>query len=218
MLIRIAAVSLFAAAAWAQTVCAPTPRYSTCDLVFDVPSAGADQTLDLHAEFRSPHQTTALVNAFWDGGTKWVIRFAPAEAGVYNYRLTSAVAAFNGKEGQFTATDNKKSGWLRAANLHHFAFVEGNQSDASFVDGRSGSQFRVDGFTAWKPLVDTRAQQHFNHLAITLVDEGSSATFPLAGIFSRGGGKDPVCEYARHHRRSRFLRSEQPDEPAIAVA
>ena len=79
MVVRIAALLALSAAAWAQTVCPPTPRYSPCDLVFDVPSA------DLRAEFRSPRLDTALVHAFWDGGTKWVIRYTPSEAGVVHF-------------------------------------------------------------------------------------------------------------------------------------
>src|SRR5690242_5580625 len=114
-MLRIAAALAFAAAAWAQTVCPPTPRYSTCDLVFDVPSANGDRPLDLHAEFRSPKHATALVNAFWDGGTKWVIRFTPTEAGSYTFRLSGEAASLNGKEGQFTATPNDKTGWVRGA-------------------------------------------------------------------------------------------------------
>src|SRR5580704_14331689 len=86
------------ALAWAQTVCPPTPQFSTCDLVFDIPSAKGDQAIDLQAEFRSPHQTTGSVKAFWDGGTRWVIRYTPAESGTYAWKLN------DGKEGQFTAT------------------------------------------------------------------------------------------------------------------
>src|SRR5579862_3654632 len=125
MLFRMAAALAFSVAAFAQTVCPPTPQYSPCDLVFDVP--GHSDNLDLHAEFRSPHQDTALVKAFHDGGAHWVIRFTPAEAGNYSFRLTSSESSFNGKQGQFTATPNNKTGWLRAANLHHWAFAEGNQ-------------------------------------------------------------------------------------------
>src|SRR5437762_11150441 len=93
-----------AAVAGAQTVCPPTPQFTPCDLVFDIPSAKGDQPLELQAEFRSPHQSTGLVKAFWDGGTRWVIRCTTAEAGAYVWRVTSGIAGCNGKEVQFTAT------------------------------------------------------------------------------------------------------------------
>src|ERR1700743_2988575 len=79
-------------AAWAQAVFPPAPEFPPCDLVFDIPSAAGNQPIDLHAEFRSPHQNTGRADAFWDGGTRWVIRYTAAEAGTYNWRLTSAIA------------------------------------------------------------------------------------------------------------------------------
>jgi hypothetical protein len=179
-MVRITAALAFSAAAWAQTVCPPTPRYSTCDLVFDVPSANGDQPLDLHAEFRSPKHATALVNAFWDGGTKWVIRFTPTEAGPYTFRLSGALNSLNGKEGQFMATadeKNDRTGWLRPANVHHFAFIEGNNRTPHLWMGAVVPEYPSMDLARWKSLVDTRAQQHFNHLAVTLVDESVAAGF-----------------------------------------
>jgi hypothetical protein len=177
MMVRIAAVLFFAMPVGAQMVCQPVPRYSPCDLVFDIPSATGGQPLDLHAEFRSPLATTALVNAFHDGGTKWVIRFTPTESGAYTYRLTSALESLNGKQGGFIALPNNKAGWLRAANLHHFAFVEGNTYTPHLWTGGVVPGFAsMDGNT-WRQLADARAAQHFNHLAATLVDDSVAANF-----------------------------------------
>jgi hypothetical protein len=125
MLGRISMILTLATAAGAQTVCPPTPEFTPCDLVFDIPSANGDKPIDLQAEFRSPHQNTGLVKAFWDGGTRWIIRYTPAEPGNYAWRVTSTLPGLASKEGQFTATPvENKPGWLRAANVHHFAFVD----------------------------------------------------------------------------------------------
>ncbi len=196
MVFRIAAALAFAAAAWAQTVCPATPRYSSCDLIFDVPSASGDRPLDLRAEFRSPKQATALVNAFWDGGTKWVIRFTPAEAGSYTFRLSGAVASLNGKEGQFTATPNDKTGWLRPANVHHFAFTEGNNRTPHLWMGGVVPDFASMDAARWRSLVDVRAQQHFNHLAVTLVDESASSNFRAPAFYQAAEEK---IRYADDH-------------------
>ncbi|MEP6717144.1 MAG: DUF5060 domain-containing protein [Terriglobia bacterium] len=182
MTTRICVLLALAVFARAQTNCPPTPRYATCDLVFDVPGANGDQPLDLHAEFRSPHHDTALMNAFWDGGTKWVIRFAPAEAGEYTWRVTGP-PAFNGKVGQFTATSNAKTGWLRAANVHHFANVEGTVLTPHLWMGGVIPDFAHMDSVRWKAMIDTRASQHFNHMAVTLVDENSSADFRSPEFF-----------------------------------
>ena len=188
VIVRIFAVLGLSVCACAQTVCPPTPQFSTCDLVFDIPSAKGDQPIDLQAEFRSPRQNTGAVRAFWDGGTRWVIRYTPAESGTYAWRLTSGIAGFNGKEGQFTATppSGNKPGWLRAANLHHFAFVDAanpNNITPHLWMGGVVPGFAAMSLAQWKSLVDTRANQHFNHLGITLVDEVGTSDFQSPEFF-----------------------------------
>jgi hypothetical protein len=158
----------------AQNVCPPVPRYSPCDIAFEVPGADSSAQLNLQAEFRSPHHDTALVRAVWDGGAKWMIRFTPTEAGQYDWRLTSSRPEFNGKEGHLTSLPNEKAGWLRAANVHHFAFVEGNTLTPHLWTGGVVAGFPKMDASRWQSLVDTRAAQHFNHLAVTLVDDASS--------------------------------------------
>lgn len=184
MIFRAAtALLLLALAAWGQTICPATPTYTPCDLVFDIPSAPADHVVDLHAEFRSPAANTALVNAFWDGGSKYVIRYTPTETGDHTYRLTSGIDAFNGKQGRFSATANDRKGWLRAANLHHFALVEGNVLTPHLWMGAIVPGFASMDGVAWRNLVDARAGQHFNHLGVVLIDEAVSARFRSPDLF-----------------------------------
>jgi len=183
---RISLIFALAAIAGAQTVCPPTPEFTPCDLVFDIPSATGDRLLDLQAEFRSPHQSTGLVKAFWDGGTRWIIRYTPAESGSYAWRVTSSVPGLGGKEGQFTATPVDKPGWLRAANVHHFAFVDAaNQNNLTphLWMGAVVPGFSSMSQSQWQSLVDTRAAQHFNHLGVTLVDEASASNFQSPEFF-----------------------------------
>jgi hypothetical protein len=175
-----------AAAAYGQTVCPPTPEFTPCNLVFDIPSAKGDQPIDLQAEFRSPHQSTGLVKAFWDGGTRWVIRYTPAESGAYAWRITSSLPGLGGKEGQFTSTPVDKPGWLRAANVHHFAFVDAvnpNNLTPHLWMGAVVPGFAAMPVAQWKSLVDTRAAQHFNHLGVTLVEEASGSNFRSPEFF-----------------------------------
>jgi hypothetical protein len=191
VLLPIAAVSVL----HAQTVCPPTPRYSPCDILFDVPGSGGEQPLSLQAEFRSPHHDTALVHAVWDGGSRWLIRFTPTEAGEYTYRLTSSQPSLSGKEGHFTSSPDDKAGWLRAANLHHFALVEGNALTPHLWMGGVVAGFPKMSLAQWKSLVDTRASQHFNHLAITLVDD-ASLSFKTPEFFRAAEEK---IRYANDH-------------------
>jgi hypothetical protein len=186
MITRMFIIGAAAAGAWAQTVCPPAPQFSPCDLVFDIPSARPDQPVDLQAEFRSPHQSTGLARAFWDGGTRWILRYTPAEAGMYEYRLIGSTAPFSGTQGVFTATPADKPGWLRAANVHHFAFVDDTKPNYPTPHLWMGAMipgFASMGVAQWKSLVDTRAAQHFNHLGVTLVDEASATAFQSPDFF-----------------------------------
>jgi hypothetical protein len=185
-MVRLMASLAFAAACRAQTLCPPTPQFSPCEIVFDIPSASPDQTLDLEAQFRSPHQNSGIAKAFWDGGTRWVVRYTPSEPGSYAYRITSRLAEFNGKEGQITSTPVTRPGWVRAVNVHHFAYVD--EANANSLSPHLWMGGVVAGFASidaaqWKTLVDARSAQHFNHLGITLVDESSAGRFKSPEFF-----------------------------------
>ena len=183
-----------AAAASAQTICPPTPEFTPCDLVFDIPSApgSVDRPVDLEAEFRSPHNDTGRAKAFWDGGTRWVIRYSAAESGNYVWRINSSLAGLGGRQGQFTATPADRVGWLRAANTHHFAFADEtspNNLKPHLWMGAIVAGFTSMGDPQWRSLVDTRASQHFNHLGITLVDDSSGANFRTPEFFRAAEAK-----------------------------
>src|SRR5215469_3673528 len=121
----------------AQTGCDNTPAYKPCELVFELAEADAAShpdpyvNVELRAEFRSPRQRTFLQPAYWDGGRRLVIRFAPTEAGTWNYRITSNIGSWDGKTGTFTAVPSDAPGFIRAANVHHWAFTE---RDANGLD------------------------------------------------------------------------------------
>jgi Domain of unknown function (DUF5060)/Putative collagen-binding domain of a collagenase len=194
MAVRFLLLFALSACAVAQTVCPATPQYSPCDIVFDIPSANGDQATDLEGEFRSPKQNTALVHAFWDGGTRWVIRYTPAEAGTYAYRITSKLPGIGGKTGDFAATAVAKPGWLRAANVHHFAAVEGTTLSPHLWMGAVVPGFPSMDAARWKSLVDARAAQHFNHLGVTLVE--GQEDFRSPAFFN---GAEEKIRYANGH-------------------
>jgi hypothetical protein len=198
------AIRLFTAFAFvcaivsAQTVCPPTPAFSPCDLVFDIPSAPTNKPLDLRAEFRSPRATTFLARAFWDGGTRWIVRYIPAEPGTHAFRLMGTVAGFSGKQGEITATPGPANhpGWIHPTNLHHFASVDGLIYTPYLYMGAVVPGFASMDFAGWKALVDERASQHFNHIGVTLVDGSGSATFRTPEFFRAAEEK---IAYANQH-------------------
>ena len=166
---RLAALLLTAVALRAQSPCTNTPAYSSCDIVFELPAGQTDpyKTVDLKAEFRSPRHRTFAMPAFWAGGNRMIIRFAPTEAGDWDYRLTSNLKEFDGKTGNFTAASSPSPGFIRAANVHHWAYTE---KDARGLDqahlwmGATDLQFPSEDDAAFRAMADARAAQKFNHL------------------------------------------------------
>src|SRR5215467_12451608 len=115
----------------AQNPCSNTPAYSPCELVFELNAQDAAAhpnpyvTVEIKAEFRSPRHRTFLLPAYWDGGKRMVIRFAPSEAGQWDYRLSGNIKQFDGQQGSFTAAASEAPGFVRPANVHHWAYTEG---------------------------------------------------------------------------------------------
>ncbi len=177
-----ACLFLVAMSAHAQTICAPTPAFSPCELVFDLSDAdfGAHaspyQSVEIQAEFRSPHQHTFLLPAFWDGERRMVIRFAPTEPGDWVFRITSNLDTYNGKTGQFTATESDAPGFIRAANMHHFAYTggDGNTPHLWMGDTLMRGAFMDDA--AFRQFVDARAAQKFTHIRVSATGEADDLT------------------------------------------
>ncbi len=168
------AVATVAAAAWAQTVCPPTPVYSPCDIVFELPAEQAAAhpnpylSVQLQAEFRSPRHQTFLMPGFWDGGTRMVVRFAPTVAGAWDVRVSSNIPAFDGKLGQFTATESSPPGFIRPANVHHWAWT--GSGKAHLWMGDTSYRFAFLDRALFERVIDARAAQKFNHLRGVIIE------------------------------------------------
>ncbi len=126
MTARLPLLLFLASPAFAQTPCDNTKAWSPCEFAFDL--SGADATshpnpyadVEFEAEIRSPHFRTFLMPAFWDGGSKLVLRFTPTEAGQWTYKFTSNVKSLDAKQGTFNAADSDSPGYVHAANVHHW--------------------------------------------------------------------------------------------------
>ena len=152
----LASSSLFA-----QNAC---PLWSACDVTFDLmPQENAAQA-ELRAEFRSPRHKTYLLRAFLDG-RKLVIRYAPTEAGAWDYRLTSILPRLNGQTGNLTAAESESPGFVRVANVHHFATenLKPHLWMASLVD-----RFTEIPRSDFDKLIEQRAQEKFTHVRVTI--------------------------------------------------
>jgi hypothetical protein len=186
----------------AQSPCNNTPAYSTCELVFELSDKDAAAypnpyaAVELRIDFRS-HRRTYSVPGFWDGGRRMVVRFAPAEAGQWDYRVSSNIAAWEGREGSFTAAVSDAPGFVRPVSLHHWAYTERYLPHLWMGVAEPRLAFLDDaGFQA---VADARAAQKFNHVSALILGEG-----PDAGAYDSSGLPDPAW-FQRLDRRVLYL-------------
>ncbi len=180
MIPRVAiALGFFALFSWAQST-NNTPAFSTIDLIFDLNDAEAKlhpnpyMTVDLLAEFRSPRHKTFSIPAFWDGGSKLVIRFAPTEPGDWEYKLSGNIARWNGNEGHFTAAGSESPGFVHPANVHHWAT---DDKKPHLWMGAAMDGFATMEHAAYEEAINQRAAAKYNHMAVVLVKDFKKA-FP----------------------------------------
>jgi Domain of unknown function (DUF5060) len=148
--------------------CATARAWSACDLTFELAPRENPEHAELRAEFRSPRFKTYLLRAFLDG-RKLIIRFTPTGAGKWDYRLTSNLPRLDGQAGTLTAAESDSPGFVRVANVHHFA-TENLQQHlwmSTSID-RFVEMPRPD----FERLVEQRSQEKFSHLRVT-IDAGT---------------------------------------------
>lgn len=168
----------------AQTVCQPVPSYSPCEVAFELDAAEIKAhpnpywSVDLRAEVRSPRFKTYQAHAFHDGGNRMVIRFSPTEAGTWEFRITSNLPRFNGKEGRFEATPSDHPGFVHVRNVRHFAYEESKKPHLWFGD--TLMNFAAIDRAAFDQYVDARAKDKFNHVRGYLLSDDPSKAFPAA--------------------------------------
>jgi hypothetical protein len=185
--------------------CDNTPAWSPCELVFELSAKAAAAhpdpyaSVELRAEFRSPRMRTYALPAFWDGGGRMVLRFAPTEPGRWEYLLTSNIAEWDGLTGRFIANASDAPGFLRVANLHHWATIAANQPHLWM--GASEMRFAWLDDAGFRAVVDARAAQKFNHLRGLVLSEGASLGF-------RAPGSPDLAHFQRLDQRIAYINSK----------
>jgi hypothetical protein len=130
-----------------------------------------------------------------------LIRFSPTEAGEWNYLVTSNIAEWNQKTGTFTAAASEAPGFIRAANMHHWAYTE---RDSAGLDrphlwmGASEMRFAFLDDAAFRALADARSAQKFNHLRGVVMEEGRDAAY-------QSPDAPDLAQFQRLDQRIRYL-------------
>jgi hypothetical protein len=157
---------LAAAPALAGTPCEGTPAYSPCELVFELSPADIAahpnpyMSVELRAEFRSPHFRTYLMPAYWDGGRRMIIRIAPTESGQWIYKTTSNLASLDGKQGMFNAAGSDSPGYVNTANVHHWAT---DNKQPHLWMGYIADRFAFESPQDFDQKLNEAAQNKFTH-------------------------------------------------------
>ena len=178
----------------AQTVCQNPIAWMPCDYSVELTSDEAAkhpkpyETVELRAEFRSPSKKkTYLLPAFWDGGRRLVIRMGPTEPGIWDYKLTSNIARFQGKEGTLNVAESTQITHIHNANVH--AWQNAGLKQHLWM---GDTAWRI-GFmprTEFDALVTARAGQSFSHLRGLILGEARDF-----GLVWKDGA--PVPDYFR---------------------
>ncbi len=171
--------------ALAQMPTCTVPAWSACDLVIDLEAGENPALVQLHGEFRSAKRTL-LIQAFKDSDRKYVLRFAPTEPGEWAYRLTSNVKRLDGQLGKATATPSDSPGFVKVANVHHFAYEGTNKQHLWMATA-------IDDFTKiprpdFDRLVEQRVAEKFTHLRVTILKDADlgEAAERIRAINTRG--------------------------------
>ena len=152
---------------------------------FDVPPASASYVpRDISLTTTNPHTNPYLdvwvkavfagpskiitLDGFWDGGNVWKIRFAPTEPGLWSYTTQSNDPQLNGKNGQITALNSGREGFVVLDPDNAFAFGRSNGGQIflmgdTFWNGMSNVGGILD-YSTFKDYMDIRAGQKFNFI------------------------------------------------------
>src|SRR5690242_12349560 len=159
---------LLAVPAWGQLPTCTVPAWNACDLAFDLEAGENAASVQLHGEFRSAKRTL-LIQAFRDGERRYVLRFAPTETGDWAYRLTSNIKRLDGQLGKAMATASDSPGFVKVANVHHFA-NEGTNKQHLWMSTA------IDDFAKipradFDSAVTQRVAEKFTHLRVTIAKD-----------------------------------------------
>ncbi len=111
--------------------------------------------------------------AFWDGGRKMMVRFTPTEAGQWNYRTTSNLPAFDGKEGAFNAIPSPSPGFVKVANVHHWA-TENKQPHLWM--GYIADRFAFSAPQVFEQQLSAAAENKFTHFRGSILGNAADRT------------------------------------------
>ncbi|MCC7343197.1 MAG: DUF4038 domain-containing protein [Bryobacterales bacterium] len=169
LLLLVAASALL----WGQPTCPPTAIYSPCDLALELTAEeqaahpNPYATVELYAEFRSPGIDTYRLPMFWDGGGRFVARFAPTAPGKWLVRFSGNIPRLDGMMTSVEAVDAPAPGFLEPANVHHWRTSRNLQPHLWMGDTQY--TFATIPDAIFEAILAKRKEQRFTHVRGSLL-------------------------------------------------
>jgi len=135
--------------------------------------------------------TQWTVPAFWTGGNKWAVRFAPPVQGEYKFQVQcsdKSNADLNGREQALRVTEYKGTNPLLK---HGFLRVSGNKR---YFEHADGTPFFWLGDTWWKCLCKRMTWEGFQELTADRKAKGFSVVQIVCGVYPDEGLFEPRWE------------------------
>ena len=111
--------------------------------------------------------------AFWDGGHKMIIRFAPTEAGQWIYKITSNLKRSTASKACSTPPPSDSPGYVNVANVHHWAT---DNKQPHLWMGYIADRFAFESPQEFEQQLNEAAQNKFTHFRGSILGSASDAS------------------------------------------
>jgi len=184
-LVAVLAALLAPARAWA----APVPVHGLFEAAF-TGASHANPYTDVTASvtFTGP-SGTVTVPAFWDGGTRWVVRFSPDAGGTWSYTVSATGdSTLDGQSGSFTCDGAVVlRGGIKLMPGYPYAFSHEDGTPFYFFGDTQWAGFATDASTgvndaSMTHYFDVRAAQGINYVHADITIAGDDGEQPFTNL------------------------------------
>jgi hypothetical protein len=186
---RLIAVLAFSAAALSAQV----HQHGRFEAVF---TASQEYPFPLHdaaatVTFKGPDGVTDQVDAFWDGGKNWKVRYSPERTGRWSYQIDSNDPGLHGRTGEFRVKSYSGANVLYrngaprvSVNRRYFVHANGRPWFYLACTGWNSALLSTD--EEWSRYLDDRAAKRFTAIQFVMTqwragrqDENSQTAYEL---------------------------------------
>lgn len=151
-----------------------TPAYGLFEAALTASKTPADPlNASVRVTFTAPSGAAETVEAFWDGGAQYRVRYQPLETGAYTFKVAAEDPALSAKQGQFNAT--KPSG-ATDLDRHGPPIVSPNRRYFIHADGKpwfwladtAWNGALLSTHEEWAQYLKVRSAQRFTAVQIVM--------------------------------------------------